>query len=319
MKVYNIFSWNVNGLRAVLRKGEFQKFLLDHDPDLICLQETKARRDQTELDLPEYTEIWHSADRPGYAGTAIFAKNELLPNFENNNILDGTPLAQTDKRVYFGFGNKTAKMADSYGNPECEGRVTTLELPEFYLVTVYTPNSKRGLERLKLRHEKWDPAFREYLKQLEKVKPVVTCGDFNAAHEEIDLARPDANHRNAGFTDEEREGITKLLDAGFIDTFRELNPTAERYTWWSHWGQARANNVGWRIDYFFISEALRKNLKSAEIYESQFGSDHCPISITLEFPEKSAGHASQNPEALARNETKTTEHNSQDGAKTDAN
>lgn len=260
-KVYNIFSWNVNGLRAVLRKGEFQKFVEKYHPDLICLQETKARKDQTELDLPEYTEIWNSAERPGYAGTAIFAKSSFikseLPEFQG--------------------------LADSYGDPAKEGRVTTLELPDFYLITVYTPNSKDDLSRLPLRSQKWDKAFLDYLKQLEKVKPVVTCGDFNAAHEEIDLARPENNHTHAGFTDEERQGITNLLSAGFIDTFRELNPNVQRYTWWSHWGHARENNVGWRIDYFFISESLRKNLKSAEIYENQLGSDHCPISITLEF------------------------------------
>ena len=282
---YRIFSWNVNGLRAVLRKGEFQNFVSKYDPDLICLQETKARRDQTELDLLGYTEIWNSADRPGYAGTAIFARNELLPNFTDPGDLAGTPLEKLDPRVRFGFTPETtaSTLADSYGDPTREGRVTTLELPEFYLVTVYTPNSKPDLSRLKLREKKWDPAFLAYLKNLEKVKPVVTCGDFNAAHAEIDLARPDTNHHSAGFTDEERQGITNLLDAGFVDTFRELNPDTARYTWWSHWGQARKNNVGWRIDYFFISEALRKNLKSAEIHESQLGSDHCPVSITLEF------------------------------------
>ena len=279
---YRIFSWNVNGLRAVLRKGEFQKFISAQAPDLLCLQETKARRDQTELDLPDYVEIWHSADRPGYAGTAIFAKSSLLPDFKDPGALAGTPLEQLDPRVQFGFKNKL-DLADAFGDPTREGRVTTLELPEFYLVTVYTPNSKRELERLNLREQGWDPAFLNYLKQLEQTKPVVTCGDFNAAHAEIDLARPDANHQNAGFTDAERQGITNLLNAGFIDAFRALHPDAQRYTWWSHWGQARANNVGWRIDYFFISEALRENLKSAEIYESQLGSDHCPISVELEF------------------------------------
>ena len=283
MVTYRIFSWNVNGLRAVLRKGEFQKFIAKYEPDLICLQETKARKDQTELDLLGYIEIWNSADRPGYAGTAIFARNELLPDFQDFSVFDGTPLAQLDQRVHFGFSTDNDNLADTYGDPCREGRVTTLELPEFYLVTVYTPNSKNDLSRLALREKGWDPAFLSYLKELEKTKPVVTCGDFNAAHADIDLARPDANHKNAGFTDEERQGITNLLKAGFIDTFRELNPKTQRYTWWSHWGQARANNVGWRIDYFFISEKLRQNLKAAEIYEAQLGSDHCPISITLEF------------------------------------
>ena len=164
-----------------------------------------------------------------------------------------------------------------------EGRILTVDLGNFYLVNVYTPNSKPDLSRLELRHTDWDPGFKEYLKELEKEKPVITCGDFNCAHEEIDLARPNTNHHNAGFTDEEREGLTNLLKRGFLDTFRTLNPTAQRYTWWSHWGKARENNVGWRIDYFFISESLRKHLKSAEIYESQLGSDHCPISITMEI------------------------------------
>ena len=158
----------------------------------------------------------------------------------------------------------------------------TLELKDFYLVNVYTPNSKPDLSRLKLRETEWDPAVLEYLKELEKTKPVVVCGDFNAAHEEIDIARPKTNHHSAGFTDEERRGISNLISAGFIDTFRSLNPDAVRYTWWSHWGDARANNVGWRIDYFFVSKSLKSKLKSAEIYENVMGSDHCPISIELE-------------------------------------
>ena len=164
-----------------------------------------------------------------------------------------------------------------------EGRILIIDLKEFYLVNVYVPNSKPDLSRLKLREQDWDPGFLQLLKELEKEKPVVTCGDFNAAHEEIDLARPAANHHNAGFTDEERQGISNLIKAGFIDTFRFEHPDSERYTWWSHWGNARANNVGWRIDYFFISKSLQKNLKSAEIYENYMGSDHCPISIDLEF------------------------------------
>ena len=310
MKRYSISSWNVNGLRAVLRKGEFQKFVETYDPDLICLQETKARKDQTELDLPNYVEIWNSADRPGYAGTAIFAKTTLLPNFIDAGDLANTPLARTDPRVRLGFSKNSndvsniqtsgaptpspltgtstdstipSPLADPYGDPAREGRVTTLELPEFYLVTVYAPNSKPDLSRLDLRETKWDPAFLTYLKELEKTKPVVTCGDFNAAHAEIDLARPDTNHHNAGFTDAERQGITNLLNAGFVDTFRALHPDEKRYTWWSHWGHARENNVGWRIDYFFVSKSLRKNLISADIYESQLGSDHCPVNIVLEF------------------------------------
>lgn len=258
-----IFSWNVNGLRAVINKGALQEFIKECQPDILCLQETKAKQGQAEIDLPEYEELWNSAERPGYSGTAIFTKVKPL------STRNGFP---TD--VVF---------RDEFGDPLTEGRVLTAEFEYFYLVDVYTPNSKNALERLPLREKKWDPEFLKYLKSLEKTKPVVICGDFNAAHEEIDIARPKTNHHSAGFTDEERQGITNLINAGFVDTFRSLHPSDVRYTWWSHWGHARENNVGWRIDYFFISKALKKNLKSAEIYENVMGSDHCPISIDLEF------------------------------------
>ncbi len=258
-----IFSWNVNGLRAVIRKGALQDFVNQYQPDILCLQETKAKQGQAEIDLPEYEEIWNSAERAGYSGTAIFTKVKPI------SIRTNLP---TD--VIF---------ADEFGDPLNEGRVLTAEFENFYLVDVYTPNSKNALERLSLREKKWDPEFLKYLKTLEETKPVVVCGDFNAAHEEIDIARPKTNHHSAGFTDEERQGITNLLRAGLIDTFRFLHPDSVRYTWWSHWGQARANNVGWRIDYFFISKVLKKKLRSAEIYENVMGSDHCPISIDLEF------------------------------------
>lgn len=258
-----IFSWNVNGLRAVINKGALQEFVKEHQPDILCLQETKAKQGQAEIDLPEYEELWNSAERPGYSGTAIFTKVKPL------SIRNGFP---TD-----------VAFRDEFGDPLAEGRVLTAEFEYFYLVDVYTPNSKNALERLPLREKKWDPEFLKYLKSLEKTKPVVICGDFNAAHEEIDIARPKTNHHSAGFTDEERQGITNLINAGFVDTFRSLHPSDVRYTWWSHWGHARENNVGWRIDYFFISKALKKNLKSAEIYENVMGSDHCPISIDLEF------------------------------------
>ena len=258
-----IFSWNVNGLRAVINKGALQKFISDENPDILCLQETKAKPGQAEIDLPEYEELWNSAERPGYSGTAIFTK---IKPISVNNIL---PTGQD--------------FADQFGDPLTEGRVLTAEFENFYLVNIYTPNSKNALERLNLREKMWDPAVLEYLKQLEEKKPVVICGDFNAAHEEIDIARPKTTHHSAGFTDEERQGITNLIKAGFIDTFRFLNPNSVRYTWWSHWGHARENNVGWRIDYFFISKLLEKKLKSAEIYEDVMGSDHCPVSIELEF------------------------------------
>ena len=258
-----IFSWNVNGLRAVLNKGALQEFIAKEQPDILCLQETKAKPGQAEVDLPEYEELWNSAERAGYSGTAIFTKIKPL-SVKNVLPVEGD-------------------FADQFGDPLTEGRVQTAEFEEFYLVNIYTPNSKRGLERLSLREKKWDPAVRKYLKGLEKTKPVVVCGDFNAAHMEIDLARPKANRHNAGFTDEERQGVSNLLVAGLVDTFRILHPEVQRYTWWSHWGHARENNVGWRIDYFFISESLKNNLKDAEIYENYMGSDHCPISIELEF------------------------------------
>ena len=258
-----IYSWNVNGLRAVLRKGALQDFIKKEQPDILCLQETKAKQGQAEVDFPEYEELWNSAERPGYAGTAIFTK--IKPISVRNDL-------PTNKN-----------LQDQFGDPLTEGRVLTAEFEKFFLVNVYTPNSKDGLKRLGLREKLWDPEFLKYLKELERTKPVVVCGDFNAAHTEIDLARPKTNHHNAGFTDEERRGITNYINAGLIDTFRTLHPEEVRYTWWSHWGQARANNVGWRIDYFFISESLQKNLKSAEIYEKYVGSDHCPISIELDF------------------------------------
>ena len=257
-----IYSWNVNGLRAVLRKGALQDFIAKEQPDILCLQETKAKQGQAEVDLPEYEEIWNSAERPGYAGTAIFTKVKPM------SVKYGLP---TDKH-----------FEDQFGDPLSEGRVLTAEFEKFILVDVYTPNSKNELERLTLREKLWDPEFLRYLKELEKIKPVVTCGDFNAAHEEIDIARPKTNHHSAGFTDEERQGITNLISAGFVDTFRKLHPEEVRYTWWSHWGQARANNVGWRIDYFFVSQILIPKVKSAEIYEDYMGSDHCPVSIELE-------------------------------------
>ena len=258
-----IYSWNVNGLRAVIRKGALMDFINREQPDILCFQETKAKQGQAEVDLPEYEEIWNSAERPGYAGTAIFTK--IKPLSVRNNL----PTEMS--------------MEDGFGNPLAEGRVLTAEFEDFYLVNVYTPNSKNELERLALREKKWDPEFLNYLKGLEKTKPVVVCGDFNAAHEEIDIARPKTNHHSAGFTDEERQGITNIINAGLVDTFRTLNPDAVRYTWWSHWGHARENNVGWRIDYFFISKELLPKLRAAEIYEGIMGSDHCPVSIELEI------------------------------------
>lgn len=263
-----IFSWNVNGIRAGLKKGTFLPFIETYRPDILCLQETKAHIDQVEVDLPDYIEYWNSAERAGYSGTAIFSKTPAL-NYRDtfDDTLTAAPDWQNDK----------------YGCPLCEGRLQIAEYEQFFLVNVYVPNSKRELTRLKLRAELWDPALLQQLCNLEKVKPVIVCGDFNAAHTEIDLARPKQNIHNAGFTAEERKGVENLIRAGFVDTFRELNPDVRRYTWWSHWGKSRENNIGWRIDYFFISRSLLPHLKSAKIYEQIAGSDHCPVSIELEF------------------------------------
>ncbi len=266
-----IFSWNVNGIRAVIRKGALQRFLDEYQPDILCLQEIKAKPEQVEYDFPGYEVFWNPAKKPGYSGTATLVRKGFFISFSS---LD---LSQK---------NAIRWSADGIAVPE--GRVQVLEFEKFYLVNVYTPNSKPDLSRLNLRFKDWDPEFLNLLKELEKNKPVVTCGDFNAAHEEIDLARPASNHHNAGFTDEERQGISNLIGAGFVDTFRFLHPEDKRYTWWSHWGNARANNVGWRIDYFFVSSNLKSHLKSAEIYENIEGSDHCPISVTLDF-NKDAG------------------------------
>jgi len=263
-----LFSWNVNGLRAGLKKGTFLDFIGKENPDILCLQETKAKVDQVELDLSEYQEHWNSAERAGYSGTAIFSK---------------LPAESYTTEFYPNLIAKFDWHNDAYGCPLHEGRLQITEFAHFYLVNVYVPNSKPDLSRLKLREQIWDPALLAQLQLLEKSKPVVICGDFNAAHTEIDLARPKQNTKNAGFTAEERQGIENLIQAGFIDTFRALHPDVQRYTWWSHWGHARENNVGWRIDYFFVSKSLLPHLKSAEIYENYLGSDHCPISIELEF------------------------------------
>ena len=258
-----IFSWNVNGIRAVLRKGDLQKFMLEMDPDILCLQETKAKKGQVEVDFEGYEEIWNSAERPGYSGTAIFSK--VKPLSVNREL----PVEHD--------------FSDQYGDPLNEGRVLTAEFEQFYLVDVYAPNAKPDLSRLELRDQKWDPAMLHYLKELEKTKPVVVCGDFNVAHEEIDLARPASNRHSAGFTAEERKGIDNLIKSGLVDSFRALHPDEQRYTWWSHWAHARENNVGWRIDYFLVSKELEPKISDAEIYEKFTGSDHCPISVTLDI------------------------------------
>ena len=264
-----IISWNVNGLRAVAKKGDFIRLIESESPDMLCLQETKAMQGQAELDLPEYEEYWHSARRKGYSGTAIFVKKKL------------TPLSIT-----LGFPEKLCKKyglgEDHYGDPNAEGRVITAEFSDFFLVNSYTPNSKTDLSRLKLRHKHWDPAFLEYIVSLEKIKPVIFCGDLNVAHTEEDLADPKGNRGKHGFTTEEREGIDKIIEAGFIDSFRHFTPSGNGfYTWWSYFSFARERNIGWRIDYIFISKSLLPRLKSAEILDNVYGSDHCPVKLVL--------------------------------------
>jgi len=261
-----IVSWNVNGIRAVHRKGVFVPFVNRLKPDIICLQETKAKEDQSEVDLPDYFEYWNSAEKAGYSGTAIFSKEEAL------DVRLGLPEDIVEK---YGLAD------DSYGNPNTEGRVIAAEYEDFFVVSSYTPNAKPDLSRLTLRHKQWDPAFLEYMKRLEEEKPVVFCGDLNVAHTEDDLANPKANRGEHGFTDEEREGIDQILGAGFVDTFRKFHKGNGFYTWWSHFGHARERNVGWRIDYIFVSKALAPKVKKAEIFPDITGSDHCPVSADL--------------------------------------
>jgi exodeoxyribonuclease-3 len=261
-----IYSWNVNGIRAVVKKGTFQSFMSQHQPDILCLQETKAERGQAEIDLKGYEEYWNSATKKGYSGTAIFAKEKPL------NVINGFP---TDFAQRFSFADELERDATE------EGRVITAEFAKFFVVTVYTPNAKDDLSRLPLRHKHWDPAFLAYCKQLEKTKPVVFCGDLNVAHTELDLAHPKPNRGKKGFTTEEREGFQKFLDAGFVDTLRMFKEGNGHYTWWSNFSNARSRNVGWRIDYFLVSSQLKPAVKAAEIHADVMGSDHCPVSVTL--------------------------------------
>ena len=247
-------SWNVNGLRAVVKKG-FEDIFWSLDADFVCLQETKLQEGQINLDLPGYESYWCYAEKKGYSGTAIFTRR--------------TPLS----------------VSYNLGIPEhdSEGRVITLEYEDFYLVCVYTPNSQDGLRRLDYRME-WDDAFRDYLQRLDAVKPVVVCGDLNVAHREIDLKNPKTNRKNAGFTDEERAKFGQLLEAGFTDTFRHFYPDAEGvYSWWSYRFKAREKNAGWRIDYFLVSDRLQPRLRQAAIHNEVYGSDHCPVEVVVDF------------------------------------
>lgn len=265
-----LYSWNVNGIRAVEKKGALAAFIDTEQPDIICFQETKAHEAQLDLAYPEYEKYWSSAAKPGYSGTAIWTKIPPL------SVSYGLPE---------GLITEYSLDADAYGDPSNEGRVTTLEFDDFYLITVYTPNSKGDLSRLSLRHQQWDPAFLQYAKRREETKPVIFCGDLNVAHTEIDLANPKPNIGKHGFTNEEREGFDNMLKAGFIDTLRAFRPDEPNlYTWWSHWAKSRERNVGWRIDYILVSESLRSQLDSAAIHPDIMGSDHCPVSITLTPP-----------------------------------
>lgn len=254
MSDLKLISWNVNGIRAVLKKN-FVEFIEEHQPDVLCLQETKARPEQVELPLAlqSYQTYWSSAEKAGYSGTAIFTKEAPL-------------------EVSYGLG---------IAEHDTEGRVITATFDKFHLVTVYTPNAQNELKRLSYRLE-WDQAFREHLQNLERSKPVIFCGDLNVAHHEIDIARPQSNRKSAGFSDEERVSFTTLLDSGYTDTFRHAHPdTKDAYSWWSYRAGARGKNIGWRLDYFGVSNAFLANTKNPQILSDVLGSDHCPVELTV--------------------------------------
>ena len=248
-----LISWNVNGLRAVLGKG-FLDYVAQESPDILCLQETKLQPEQAVFDLPGYHRFFNSADKKGYSGTAILTRTEPLS-------------------VTYDFGGDEHRH---------EGRIITAEFPQFYLVCCYTPNSQDGLKRLDYRM-RWEDDLRDYLRELDQAKPVVYCGDLNVAHREVDLKNPKTNRQNPGFSDEEREKMTRLLEAGFVDTFRYINgDVTDRYSWWSYRFHAREKNVGWRIDYFIVSQRLADKVKAADIRSEIYGSDHCPVLLELE-------------------------------------
>ena len=249
-----LISWNVNGIRACVNKG-FKDFFKEINADIFCIQETKCQIDQIELEFEGYKSFWNSAEKKGYSGTAIYTKEKPI------SVKYGIGIEQHDK----------------------EGRVITLEFKKFFMVNIYTPNSKRGLERLKYR-QVWEDEIRKYLLDLNKIKPVIMCGDLNVAHNEIDLKNPKTNRRNAGFTDEEREKMTQLLESGFTDSFRYLYPDKkEAYSWWSYMGRAREKNVGWRIDYFIVSKNIENKIKEAKIHSEIMGSDHCPVELEIDI------------------------------------
>jgi exodeoxyribonuclease-3 len=262
-----IYSWNVNGIRASIKKGALQKLVKDINPAVLCIQETKAKQGQAVIDLPKYYESWNDAEKPGYSGTLIFSKDKPI-------------------KVIYGFIEGIAQKhnitSDKYGDPTKEGRIISIELEKLWIVTVYVPNSKDDLSRIPLRKEQWDPAVLTHIKELEKTKPVILLGDFNVAHTDIDVANPKTKKGKHGFTVEEKSGFDAFITAGFVDTFREQYPDrVDAYTWWAQWGGARSRNVGWRIDYTLASKILLKNITSSEIHPEILGSDHCPISIEL--------------------------------------
>ena len=249
-----LISWNVNGIRACVNKG-FKEFFEKQNADIFCIQETKCQEGQIELEFEGYKSFWNSAEKKGYSGTAIFTKKEPI------SVTYGIGIEEHDK----------------------EGRVITLEFEGFYIVDIYTPNSKRELERLDYRCQ-WEDEIRRYLLNLNKTKPVIMCGDLNVAHEEIDLKNPKTNHNNAGFTDRERNKMTELLEAGFVDTFRYLYPDkTDAYSWWSYMGRAREKNVGWRIDYFIVTNDIKEKIEEANIYPEVMGSDHCPVGLSIDL------------------------------------
>ncbi len=263
-----IFSWNINGIRAVVRKGEIQKFMAQYQPDIVCFQETKAEQGQAEIDFPDYEEYWNSSrTKKGYSGTAIFSKIKPLA------IVNDIPEE---------FVEAGGLVLDGYGHSNEEGRVIAAEFDKFYVVTAYTPNAKDGLARIDLRQQ-FDKAMTLYCADLQKKKPVIYCGDMNVAHTEDDLANPKSNKGKKGFSDQEREGFDNWLAAGFVDTFRLFTQGNGHYSWWSHFAKSRERNVGWRIDYFLVSESIMDTVKSAKIHPEQLGSDHCPVSIEIEL------------------------------------
>lgn len=262
-----LITWNVNGIRAVHKKGILVPFIEEQKPDIICFQETKAQEHESPVDLPDYHEFWNSAHKKGYSGVAIFSKHEPM----------SVQLGFTDAI------NKKFELKDGYGDTTTEGRVITAEFKNFYLVNVYTPNSKGDLSRLSLRELHWDQAFLMHCEQLEKTKPVIFCGDLNVAHTADDLANPKQNERTHGFTIEERRGIDAIIKSGFVDVFRMFTEGNGHYTWWSNFGNSRVRNVGWRIDYWFVSSLLKKKVASCTILPEQMGSDHCPVVLEIDI------------------------------------